>query len=185
MTGGADRRAIADVPYAELRTMDAGPPPQLADVLAFARTHGLWVNVEVKHDSPDRRALALATARLVRTWDPAHPILVSSFDPAILLWMRALAPRIPRALLLHRDRFHPYGPWVAPPLGTQAVHIERTIASTAYVRRLQARGLIVNVWTVNDSREARDLAAIGVDGLITDVPGEIRAAVHDQSDGAD
>jgi glycerophosphoryl diester phosphodiesterase len=35
---------------------------------------------------------------------------------------------------------------------------------------------VVNVWTVNDVREAKDLAALGVDGIITDVPGEMRAA---------
>jgi glycerophosphoryl diester phosphodiesterase len=186
VTHDADRRAIADLCYAELRRVDtgeSGPVPLLGDALAFARTHGLWVNIEIKHDCPDRRALALSTARLLRAWDPSHPLLVSSFDPAIVLWMRALVPSIPRALLVHRDRYHPYGPWIAARLGTQAVHIERTIASPEYVRRLQAKGLIINVWTVNDAREARDLAAIGVDGLITDVPGEIRAAL--QPPGAD
>jgi glycerophosphoryl diester phosphodiesterase len=33
------------------------------------------------------------------------------------------------------------------------------------------------VWTVNDATEARDLAALGVAGIITDAPAEIRAAL--------
>jgi glycerophosphoryl diester phosphodiesterase len=35
----------------------------------------------------------------------------------------------------------------------------------------------VNVWTVNDAIEARDLAALGVDGLITDDPAGIALAL--------
>jgi glycerophosphoryl diester phosphodiesterase len=37
----------------------------------------------------------------------------------------------------------------------------------------------VNVWTVNDVREATDLAEMGVDGIITDVPGLVRSAFGD------
>jgi glycerophosphoryl diester phosphodiesterase len=36
----------------------------------------------------------------------------------------------------------------------------------------------VSVWTVNSPVEARDLAAIGVDAVISDVPGEIVAALR-------
>jgi glycerophosphoryl diester phosphodiesterase len=35
----------------------------------------------------------------------------------------------------------------------------------------------VIVWTVNDPADARRLAALGVDGLCSDVPGELRAAL--------
>jgi glycerophosphoryl diester phosphodiesterase len=57
------------------------------------------------------------------------------------------------------------------------VHIERVIASPALVQHLKGLGLMVSVWTVNEAREARDLAALGVDSLISDVPGEVLAAV--------
>jgi glycerophosphoryl diester phosphodiesterase len=45
------------------------------------------------------------------------------------------------------------------------------------VQRIRARGLLVNVWTVVAPAEALDLAALGVDGLITDSPGELRAVL--------
>jgi glycerophosphoryl diester phosphodiesterase len=57
------------------------------------------------------------------------------------------------------------------------VNLERTLASPAAVRRLRAAGRAVGVWTVNAEREAKDLAALGVDVLITDEPGLVRAAL--------
>jgi glycerophosphoryl diester phosphodiesterase len=38
--------------------------------------------------------------------------------------------------------------------------------------------LTVSVWTVNDPREALALAALGVDSLISDAPGEVLAALE-------
>ena len=59
------------------------------------------------------------------------------------------------------------------------LHVERTLIRDTTMQRLMRRGLLVNVWTVNDVREATDLAAIGVDGIITDVPGLVRASFGD------
>ena len=42
------------------------------------------------------------------------------------------------------------------------------------VRRLHAAGLFVNVWTVNEPTRQRELAALGVDGLIGDFPADFR-----------
>lgn len=180
VSGGADQRAVADLSARALARADAGGGqgvPALAEVLTLARQRRLAVNVELKRDAPDRKAIVGATARLLSSWDPRHPVLVSSFDPFMLAGFALLCDR-PRALLLHRDAaWHQRASFTAGPLGVFAVHIERTLASPASVRRWQARGMSVNVWTVNDEIEARDLAAIGVDGIITDAPGRILAAL--------
>ena len=181
VSGGADLRAVAELGARALAAADAGGGqgvPTLAEVLALARARRLAVNVEMKRDAPDRKAIVVATARLLSSWDPRHPIVVSSFDPFMLAGFAALCGR-PRALLLHRDAaWHQRASFTAGPLGVFAVHIERTLASPEAVRRWHARGMRVNVWTVNDEREARDLRGIGVDGLITDAPGRILAALR-------
>ncbi len=179
VTGGADRRAAVDLPYEEIRRIDVGEgerAPRLAEVLALAKARGLRVNVEMKHDVPDRVAVVRATARKLLAFDPRVPVVVSSFDPTMVAAFGALAPRIPRALLVHRTRWSPVALELARGLG-DAVHVERILTRGDTVRRLLRSGLVVNVWTVNDAREALDLAALGVDGIITDVPGIVRAAL--------
>ena len=41
------------------------------------------------------------------------------------------------------------------------------------VREAHAAGIEVNTWTVNDPERGIELAELGVDGLITDVPHEM------------
>ena len=189
VTGGADRRAVADLALDDLTRVPLVPAehdggegpfrvPTLAEVLSFARERGLPVNVELKRDAPSRTAIVRAVARLLDRWDPAHALLISSFDPAMLAGFAALVPRLPRAILVHRTRYHPLHAATSLPLGAAAVHLARTLTRPDLVRSLLARGLAVNVWTVNDGAEARDLAALGVDALISDAPGEVRAALE-------
>jgi glycerophosphoryl diester phosphodiesterase len=181
VTEGADTRAAADLTQSELARVPlpgGASVPSLAEVLAFARERRLPVNVELKRDVPSRPEVVRAAARLLGGWDPAHAVLVSSFDPAMLAGLAALAPRVPRAILVHRTRWHLLHAGLALPLGAAAVHLERTLTRPDLLRSLRARGLRVNVWTVNDPGEARDLAALGVDGLISDAPGEVRAALE-------
>jgi glycerophosphoryl diester phosphodiesterase len=181
VTEGADHRAAADLTLAELARVplpDGSRVPSLAEVLAFARERRLPVNVELKRDVPSRPAVVRAAARLLDRWDPAHSLLVSCFDPVMLAGFAALVPRVPRAVLVHRTRWHLIHAGTALPLGAAAVHLNRTLTRPDLVRELRARGLAVNVWTVNDPAEAGDLAALGVDALITDAPGEVRAALE-------
>ena len=184
VTEHADVRSVGELGWDELRRVDIGQGqrvPLLVDVLELARGRRLSVNVEMKRDAPDRTAIVASTARTLDAWDPRHPVLVSSFDPFMLAGLRLLCRR-PRALLMHRDaRWHQRTSGFARPLGAVAVHLERTLASPATVRRWQRRGLLVNVWTVNDAVEARDLAAAGVDGIITDVPRRVREALADRA----
>ncbi len=186
VTEGADLRAAADLSLAEIAAValpgaglgdDGARVPSLAEALAFARERRLPVNVELKRDVPSRTAVVRGVARLLDQWDPAHPVLVSSFDPVMLAGLGALVPRVPLAILVHRTRWHLLHAGLAVPLGAAAVNLARTLTRPELVRSLKARGLAVNVWTVNDPTEARDLAALGVDALISDAPGEVRVAL--------
>ena len=59
---------------------------------------------------------------------------------------------------------------------------ERRLLTPAYFRVLQGRGALVNTWTVNDPAEAVRLADLGVDGIVTDRPLEILAALSERPD---
>src|SRR5262249_36989798 len=103
VSGGADARAVADVAWDALRKVDLGRGaggPLLPDALSLCRRARLVVNVELKRDVPNRRRVVAAAAALLKTWDPVHPVLVSSFDPTMLAAFRALAPDVPIALIV-------------------------------------------------------------------------------------
>jgi glycerophosphoryl diester phosphodiesterase len=177
-----DERAVCDVPYGELSRIDVGQGatiPLLSEVLQWARGHGILINVEMKRDVPDRAALVAATAAALRALpDFASTGIVSSFDGWMLGRLGRTLPGVARGFLFEpRQRLWRSG-WPAPLLGAAAVHPERTLVTPVMCRLWRAARRLVNVWTVNDVEEARRLAALGVDGIITDSPGVMVRALR-------
>lgn len=179
MTEGRESRAVDRVAWAELARVDVGGGarvPALAEVLAWARSRGVAVNVEMKHEVPSRWALARATVRVAR--EAGADVLLSSFDPLLLAMAAAVDRAIPRALLTHAGQGRladELQEAVRSPV-VQAIHLERAQAGP-HVARYVARGLRVGVWTVNDTAEAARLVGFGVRSIITDQPGAVLASL--------
>jgi glycerophosphoryl diester phosphodiesterase len=100
-------------------------------------------------------------------------VLVSSFNLATVDRMRALVPTLPTgwlvvgadpadALAVAHDHAHSAQ---HPHVGSVPEGADAELVADAH-----ARGLNVNVWTVNDPADLRRLAAAGVDAVITDLP---------------
>jgi glycerophosphoryl diester phosphodiesterase len=178
MTQGFDSRAISAVTRAQLSLVDLGGgerAPTLEAVLQWIAPTSLLLNVEMKRDLPSRTGLVRAVAKVLRGRLRGR-LIISSFDPLMLAAMNVLLPGVPLALLFHAGDM-PYRPWPWARFGPwQAAHPEHLMIDREQLRSL--RGRIVNVWTVNDDAEARRLADAGVDGVITDRPGAIRAALR-------
>jgi glycerophosphoryl diester phosphodiesterase len=103
----------------------------------------------------------------------ADRVILSCFNTAHLAQLRRLDDRIPLAYLFG---FRPLRrvPWhLVDELRLEAFHPSTWAVSAGLVRQAHARGLRVRVWTVNKEAEVRRLAAWGVDGVITDVPGNV------------
>jgi glycerophosphoryl diester phosphodiesterase len=184
MTGGRRTERVCDLAGQELARIDLGRGarlPLLADALAWAREKGVSVNVELKHDVPDRRRLAHASVRAIS--EHGADVLVSSFDPLLVAAALALLPATPRALLLHDGQrlWATAAQELCRPPFVQALHLQRTQRAAHAPEKYRARGLRVGVWTVNDPREAIDLARGGVETIITDAPGAVLAAMCGRS----
>jgi glycerophosphoryl diester phosphodiesterase len=137
------------------------------------------LNVEIKTDDGDPTALARATASVLAPTRPQlHQVIVSSFDPAALVALRTVDPSLPRGLLLSNDPAEAAAALsrvrdVLP----NAMHPHFSLCTPERVRAWKAQGLRVNVWTVDAPDEARRVAALGVDAIISNEPGAIRAAL--------
>jgi len=176
MTAGRSGRRVRDTPLETLSGIDLGQGakiPRLSEALAWAREHGVAVNVELKHDSSERVALVRTALRLAS--DPGGDILLSSFDPLLLAMASTLGPRVPRALLVHEAQpgwARALQEIARPPL-VQALHLERTQCDATSLARYAAKHLRLGAWTVNDPSEARELIRLGVATIVTDSPGAI------------
>jgi glycerophosphoryl diester phosphodiesterase len=175
VTQGADTRHAEDIPSRELARLDVGHgerAPTLAEVLTWARGHGQRVNIELKSDVRNRVLLLRQVARVV-THQALPSVLFSSFHPYFVWWLARRLPELPRAWLVHkRQPIFKYAPGLRR-LGANGLHPEHVLASSDRVARLKRAHFLVNTWTVNEPSRARELARMGVDAIISDVPGKI------------
>jgi len=178
--------AVPDAPLAALRALDVGAwkgaafrgerLPLLTEVLEALPD--AVVNVELKSRGGDLR-LARAAAGAVARAGAAGRVLVSSFDWRLLVAFRLAAPEVPVGLLFDGEHRWRLRLWAALRLlGPSAVHPDRRLVTAARVARWRARGLAVNVWTVDAPAEALALARLGAAAVITNAPGRIREALR-------
>jgi len=160
-----DGRYVYRVKHAAM----ADSPATLAEALDLLA--GRIVNVELKADVPSRRALARTAVATALRAKKKTEIVFSSFDPFLVLACAALAPQIPRAILLGRrlDRIATALP-VAMRATIAAVHLEDPLVTPARVARFRKMGLRTCAWTVNDVARGQGLGEAGVEWLITDRP---------------
>lgn len=173
-THGRDERRVEAVALHDLPEHI----PRLEDALALCAARDALVNVELKYDVPDRVGLVRRVAAALR--GSRAQVLVSCFDPRMLLGVGLLCPHTPRAWLTSPDERAIAASiaafaWPGPLF---AVHLERRQASPRRVTMLRRRDLRVGVWTVNDADEARALFALGAGWVISDVPHMVRAAIE-------
>lgn len=162
---GANVRA-AEASFDELRRHDLGQGervPSLDEAMELVLGAGRLLNVELKGDVPDTAALVARVAErtLARSAAERARIIFSSFDASICRALRIAAPEIAVGFLFERVP-------ARLPDDMTAVHPYHAAIDRALTMRYVAAGLVVNVWTVNDSARAAALAQAGVDGIITD-----------------
>ena len=191
---------VAALSWAELSQLDAGHRFEAADGSTPFRGRGVSVprleevlarfpqarfNIELKRG--DARLVGAVLDQLRRARREELSLLAAEQDDTMQLLRAAVRERDSRVAL---------GASVAdvlgfvraaiergtPPAGPMALQIPaeflgRPLVTPELVSFAHAHGVQVHVWTVNEPAEMRRLIALGVDGLMSDYPGRLRAVV--------
>lgn len=145
--------------------------PRLREVLKLLPDF-IHLELEVKARTPADEAVVIR--QLPALWQEfrlAGRARTTSFNPRYLQGIREAAPTLARGFLCEQS-FSGDAISVALALGCSSLGPHQALCTPALVAAAHAAGLLVSTWTVNDEQRARELAALGVDGLITDVPSQ-------------
>lgn len=158
----ATQRAFPDWP-------DVEGIPTLRDVMALLHDFE-HIQFEVKAASEtDCQTVARQFPPLWREFGFGDRAFTTSFNPRYLQLVREADPDIPRGFLFEKD--FPGNPVEhALALGCRALGPHQARCDLALAAGAHEAGLLLATWTVNDIARMQELAKLGVDGVITDVP---------------
>ena len=180
--------AIKNMTLEELRQYDFGKYkgaefegtkiPTMDEFLEVSKKMGEKMNVlniELKSEKFGEAGTAIVekTIDAVKNHGLFDKLLISSFDPALLVVCKKIDKNCKTGILYAPDKF--IGLKIAPrpvafakEIGADALHPYYMLVTRLYVERAHRAGLQVNPWTVNKESVAKKLIKYGVDGLITD-----------------
>lgn len=156
-----------------------GAVSTLRDVL-LRYTGSLLYMIELKTGpSPRHGLMESRVVNLIQQFHLKKKTWVLSFSPEILRRVNDLDPEIRTLLDYDETSYRPEGSlWPELPRGCRAIGPRFTLATPELFAAARNAGLSVHVWTVNDVEKARELVSLGAESIITDVPGEIAAALR-------
>jgi glycerophosphoryl diester phosphodiesterase len=180
LAGIGGEGAIVAATFDEVRALDAGDGERVPtlDELLDGFGSRIPLNLELKrprHGTYDGLC-ALAWDGVVSREIENQTLFSSFFDP-VLQELRGLSPAVRIGLLISR-RF-PDG-WLdrARAVGAEALNPEVALVDAELVDRAHGEGLAVYVYTVDAPDVMSRLLDLGVDGLFTNVPDQMRRVLH-------
>ncbi len=164
---------------AEFEGFENEPLPRLETVIQLVLQRGMALNLEIK---PPRGRAHITTEAICSVledkWPASATLVLSSFDQDALKHAMQIAPALPRALLV--------GPiptdWQAGmhAVGASNLHCSVKGFDAVQARVLQDAGHGVYCYTANNDDTAIGLLDAGADGVFTDWPGRLLAALEAQ-----
>jgi glycerophosphoryl diester phosphodiesterase len=150
--------------------------PTLVEILeAFP---GVLLNIDIKQTAPAVERYEDLLARTLTERGRSDDVIVTSFHDAALVAFSAAAPRIATAAGLLAVA----GFWRAvqdgdrpPPMDHAAIQVPTdfegaTVVDERFVSSAHEAGVAVHVWTIDERQEMERLVALGVDGIMSDLP---------------
>lgn len=93
-----------------------------------------------------------------------HKVVVSCFNPLVVLYMRIFSPQISLALLAESERMANFSIWFHPDF----LHLEASLISKEKISYFNKYGIGVVAWTVNNLPAIDWCKNLGTVGIITD-----------------
>jgi glycerophosphoryl diester phosphodiesterase len=184
-TNGQGR--VHDQTLAALRRLDAGSwfgsefagerIPTLEEILEFTKKNDVVFYLELKPSGSWGGEHALIGA--LRESGEAARVVVISFDPSILAGLRKIEPTLMTGVLYDGQLADPQTS--ALEVGARQIVVRGDLVSPAMIAEAHKKDLQVVCWTVNSPAHIRLLAGAGVDGIMSDYPDRLVAALKKDS----
>ena len=178
---------VAELSLKQLKAADAGcrfdpkfartRVPTLKEALNLLRGKAIAV-VEIKAEG-----IAEAVVEVIKQADASHYVIPHSFSADTVRSVAQIAPGLPTGLIVGANAEAAPDSWgiqlchQLSEIGANMLSLNFGAASPLLLNQLRVRGFSVWVWTPNKVQELRQMAAMPVDGIVTDYPNRLNAVL--------
>lgn len=164
---------VCDFTLKELEKLDYGtwfkgvsePLLTLHQALKFIKQNRLFLNLEIKdmyNTFEDTQVIQTLMQEIHKT-DTHQQLLISSFRHQYL----KLCKPLPTAALVENKHPHNLVHYLKN-LKVDAYHFNKELVCDTNIKHLRESGFFINIYTLNDPNEAKELFSMGVNGIFTD-----------------
>lgn len=175
-TNGSGR--VCDYTLEELKKLDASadfagvygfnPIPTLREYCAMAKDADILTNIELKNGVYEYEGMEQMVLDILDEFSMRDKAMISTFNHFSALRMKALDPNM-RCGLLEESWLVDAAAYVEK-VGAECYHPWYCSMTKETVSELHAKGIEINVWTVNTEEVMLEMLERGVDGVITNFP---------------
>ena len=177
------KKSLSELSYEQIKTLDVGgwfaPQfrderiPLLSDIVAFSAGR-IRLNIELKTDGAPYR-LAERVVQILHEHEAVSECVVSSASIEVLEHLRNLDPSIRTGCVISQS----IGEVTA--LNVDFLSVSSRLATPGLIGAAHAAGKEIHVWTVDKPRQMARFIDLGVDNLITDLPGVARSLLDERA----
>ncbi len=157
----------------QLQTLDAGKGekiPELWEVLLHCEKLGLELVIELKEEGMEE----IVVHEIVET-GMVKSVLISSFFHPSLLKIKELEPGIKTGIIISSLPVFPVN--IAIDARAEVIFPKYPRLNMEFVAEASEKGIEVYPWTINTSEDLEKALELGVEGVVTDNPCELKTSI--------
>lgn len=165
-----------DVSYIYAGKCEKQHIPTLREYFDLIQNNDIITNIELKTGVLEYPGIEEKVYAMIKEYGMQERVMISSFNHHSVLRFKKLAPEI-KCGLLSDSWLIDTGAYVAK-TGVECYHPIFNNMTDEYVKDLRDHGIEINVWTVNEEADVREMMRVGVDAIIGNFPDRAAAIIH-------
>lgn len=171
--GFIKNKTLKELKKLRLRTKDGLTDeqiPTLEEVLELLDGKAI-LNVEIKTKGLPGAHIEKKVVEVLRQYGIEYTTIISSFNPIVMRRIKKIDDQIVSGFLIDKNfNVRRSEILLTKFAGAKAIHLEKSLAKEAFIKKIRALGFYCIVWSVNDPALMKRLTEWGVEGIITDKP---------------
>jgi len=140
----------------------------LEELIDLVKDRDVALNIEIKNGPHIYDGIEEKVVAILNDFSFSDRVIISSFDHTAVKRIKGIAPGVLCGILFSGGFIDPITP--ARLAGADGLHPEYSWVHEPFVSAARAAGLFVNVWTVDNEKQMRRMADLGVTGIISNYP---------------